>query len=57
MTLKIIQIAATEASDSESGATGTLYALVDDGSVWMITDPWMPDAKWKELPYLREPKK
>jgi hypothetical protein len=51
--MKIIQIAATEFS-GEDGASGTLYALADDGSVWMMVDPWRKTnlCEWKKLPQL-----
>jgi hypothetical protein len=51
--MKFIQIAATECMDQVSDAMGTLYALADDGSVWMMISPWQRDAEWKKLP---EPK-
>jgi len=49
--MKFIQIAATETDSAEAtDAHGTLYALADDGSVWMLIDPWMNNAKWRKLP-------
>lgn len=47
--MKIIQIAATEMM-GEDQMYGTLYALADDGSVWMMTNPWEDKAKWRKLP-------
>jgi hypothetical protein len=48
--MKIIQIAAVEHGD-KNGTYGTLYALADDGSIWMMIDPWDEDRnKWTKLP-------
>jgi hypothetical protein len=47
--MKIIQIAATETNNEE--AQGTLYALGDDGSLWLLCDPWHKEnTRWCKLP-------
>lgn len=53
--MKIIQIAATETVDDDQ-MYGTLYALTDDGSVWMMPNPWEDEPKWSKLPTLGEVK-
>lgn len=53
--MKIIQIAATETM-GEDQMYGTLYALADDGSVWIMINPWEGNKKWKKLPELGEVK-
>lgn len=57
--MKIIQIAATETTDEEGGYE-TLYALADDGSVWVMIDPWKAKRRakpiWERLPDLGEVK-
>ncbi len=52
--MKFIQIAATETDSVEDDAHGTLYALADDGSVWMMLDPWLNSAQWRKLPAAKE---
>jgi hypothetical protein len=54
--MKIIQIAAAETSDPQDGDIwGTIYALADDGSVWMMVNPWAyHTAHWKKLPDIGE---
>lgn len=54
MLLRFIQITATETDSADGEAHGTLYALADDGSVWMLIDPWEDKAKWKKLPELSQ---
>ena len=43
--VKFVQIAASEAEEE----VGTLYALADDGSIWMMISPWKGDAEWQEI--------
>jgi len=47
--VKIVQIAATETISTDGNPAGTLYALTDDGSIWMMLDPWEDDAEWRPL--------
>lgn len=56
MKRKIVQIAAAEAMDGEGNVEGTLYALTDDGIVWLMIDPWSDDRKWLRLPVTPERK-
>ena len=48
--MRFIQIAATECTSEDTDVHGTLYAIAEDGSVWMMTDPWRDSAKWEKLP-------
>jgi len=49
---KVVQIACAESSDGE-GSDGTLYALADDGSMWIMLKPWAKEKRrWDRLPDL-----
>jgi hypothetical protein len=45
----IVQIAATEVQAKDEEVIGTLYALSDEGSIWMMVNPWSDNAKWVRL--------
>jgi hypothetical protein len=55
--MRIVQITAAEIKDRDGEPSGTVYALADDGSVWMLINPWLPDSQWRKLPDLKGPKK
>jgi hypothetical protein len=51
--MKITQIAYGECADSDK-STGSLFALTDEGDVFMLLDPWNPESAWKELKPLND---
>jgi hypothetical protein len=59
--MRVIQIAASEAvvggtvqGELDEQSIGTLYALAEDGSIWIMLNPWEDERRWRRLPNVGE---
>lgn len=52
---KPVQIAFAEYADTENNVNGSLVALCNDGTIWLLDRPWTQGFEWTEIESIPQP--